>query len=156
MKLADQRLEQQVEAVMEQGRQVRPAPDVVRARLLARARAGRGRLARFLDADAGALDPRRVAGAANGGRRGGALVFVTAGTAAALYQYAGVFRLSALRSWSSAAYDLRGAIAIDRWGRAGSSCSEPVLAPARFLELVRKANRGRSWCPKRRGDIGSA
>jgi hypothetical protein len=38
MKL-DPRIEQEVEAVMEQGRQIRPAPDVVRARLLARARA---------------------------------------------------------------------------------------------------------------------
>lgn len=39
MKLNDQRIEQEVEAVIEQGRQIRPAPDVVRARLLARARA---------------------------------------------------------------------------------------------------------------------
>jgi hypothetical protein len=39
MKLADQLIEQEVEAVMEQGRRIPPAPDVVRARLLARARA---------------------------------------------------------------------------------------------------------------------
>jgi hypothetical protein len=39
MKLEDQLMEEEVEAVMEQGRQIPPAPDVVRARLLARARA---------------------------------------------------------------------------------------------------------------------
>jgi hypothetical protein len=39
MKLENQVIEQEVEAVIEQGRQIPPAPDVVRARLLARARA---------------------------------------------------------------------------------------------------------------------
>jgi hypothetical protein len=39
MKLENQVREQEVEAVIEQGRQIPPAPDVVRARLLARARA---------------------------------------------------------------------------------------------------------------------
>jgi len=39
MKLEDQVIEQEVEAVIEQGRQIPPAPDVVRARLLSRARA---------------------------------------------------------------------------------------------------------------------
>lgn len=39
MKREEQLIEQEIEAVMEQGREIRPAPDVVRARLLARARA---------------------------------------------------------------------------------------------------------------------
>lgn len=85
MKLADQRLEQQVEAVMEQGRQVRPAPDVVRARLLARARA-----AVAASRSSSTPMPALSTPAAGPGRRiavaaAALLVFVTAGTAAALY-----------------------------------------------------------------------
>jgi len=38
MTLRDQVVEQEVRAVIEQGQQIRRAPDVVRARLLARAR----------------------------------------------------------------------------------------------------------------------
>jgi len=83
MKIADQLLEQEVEAVMEQGRQVRPAPDVVRARLLARARAAVA-ASRAMPIPAlstpVAWRGRRIAVAA-----GAALVLVTAGAAAALY-----------------------------------------------------------------------
>jgi hypothetical protein len=39
MRLRDRVSEQELEAIMEEGRKIRPAPDVVRARLLARARA---------------------------------------------------------------------------------------------------------------------
>jgi|SRR5580692_9242762 TolA-binding protein len=85
MKLADQRLEQQVEAIMEQGRQVRPAPDVVRARLLARARAA----VAASRASSTPLPAFSIPAAWPGRRIAVAaavlLVFVTAGTAAALY-----------------------------------------------------------------------
>ena len=85
MKLADQLLEQQVEAVIEQGRQVPPAPDVVRARLLARARtalaASRASSAEMLEGSTvPAWRGRRIAVAA-----GALLLLGTAGAAAALY-----------------------------------------------------------------------
>jgi hypothetical protein len=83
MKLADQLLEQEVEAIMEDGRQVPPAPDVVRARLLARARAAvaasRATPIPVLSTPV-AWHGRRIAVAA-----GAALVLVAAGAAAALY-----------------------------------------------------------------------
>jgi hypothetical protein len=83
MKLADQVLEQEVEAIMEQGRQVRPAPDVVRARLLVRARAA-------VAASRATPIPAPSAQTAWRGRRmavaaGALLLFGTAGAAAALY-----------------------------------------------------------------------
>jgi hypothetical protein len=85
MKLAAQVLEQQVEEVIEQGRPVPPAPDVVRARLLARARAAVA-ASRASSTPIPALSTptawrgRRIAVAA-----GLLLVFVTAGAAASLY-----------------------------------------------------------------------
>lgn len=82
MKLGEQRIDQEVEAVMEQGRQIRPTPDVVRARLLARARAA--------VAAARASEPIPVLTAGWHGRRlavaaGALLAFGTAGAAAAVY-----------------------------------------------------------------------
>jgi hypothetical protein len=83
MKLADQLLEQEVEAIMEQGRQVCPAPDVVRARLLVRARAAvaASRATPIpVPSTPVAWRGRRIAVAA-----GALLLFGTAGAAAALY-----------------------------------------------------------------------
>ena len=86
MKLADPLLEEEVEEIMEQGRQVRGAPDVVRARLLGRARAAvaasRATPLPVVSAPA-PWHERRVAFAA-----GALLLFGTAGAAAALYSRA--------------------------------------------------------------------
>ena len=83
MKASGQLVEQEIESLMEQGRQVRPAPDVVRARLLVRARAAvaasRATPLPVLTAPA-PWRGRRIAFAA-----GALLLFGTAGAAAALY-----------------------------------------------------------------------
>lgn len=86
MKLADRVLEQEIEAVIERGRQVQQAPDVVRARLMARARAAFA-ASKAPPAPVAALSAgfpsrgRRIAVAASV-----LLVFATAGAAAALYE----------------------------------------------------------------------
>lgn len=85
MKLAEQRIDQEVEAVIEQGRQIRQTPDVVRARLLARARAA-------VAASRAASTPIPVLTAGWHGRRlavaaGALLAFGAAGAAAAVYSH---------------------------------------------------------------------
>ena len=83
MKWGGQLMKQEIESIMEQGRQVPPAPDVVRARLLVRARAAvaasRATPVPTLSTPT-AWRGRRVAVAA-----GALLLFGTAGAAAALY-----------------------------------------------------------------------
>jgi len=82
---SDQEVEAAVETVMEQGRQIRPAPDVARARLLGRARAAVAESRASL-LSASALSPatawrgRRIAVAA-----GALLAFGTAAAGAAVY-----------------------------------------------------------------------
>jgi hypothetical protein len=87
MTLRDQVVEQEVQAVIEQGRQIRRAPDVVRARLLARARVAVARSApatRIATPEsAPAWRGRRLAFAA-----AALLLFSTAGATAALYVHA--------------------------------------------------------------------
>ena len=87
MKLLDQLAEQQVQAVIERGRQIRPAPDVVRARLMARARAAlaasRRATASAPPETAPAWRGRRIAFAA-----AAILLFTAAGATAALYSHA--------------------------------------------------------------------
>jgi hypothetical protein len=83
MKRGDQLLKQEAEAIIEEGRQIRPAPDVVRARLHARARAAVA-AARASSTETPALSiawrGRRIALAA-----GGLLLLGAGGAAAALY-----------------------------------------------------------------------
>jgi len=91
MKLSEQRRDQDVEAVietvMEQGRQIPPAPDVARARLLGRARAA------VAEARASSLSlPAASAAGAGRGRRmavaaGALLAFGTAAAGAAVYAH---------------------------------------------------------------------
>jgi hypothetical protein len=87
MNLRDQVAEQEVQAVIERGRQIRRAPDVVRARLLARARLAVARSApatRLATPEAApAWRGRRLAFAA-----AALLLFTTAGATAALYVHA--------------------------------------------------------------------
>jgi hypothetical protein len=85
MKRGGQVMEQEIESIMEEGRQVPPAPDVVRARLLARARAAvaasRASSTEMLEGStAAAWRGRRIAVAA-----GALLLLGTTGAAAALY-----------------------------------------------------------------------
>ena len=87
MTLRDQVAEQQVRTVIEQGRQIRRAPDVVRARLLARARVAVARSAFATQALTAERTPawrgRRFAFAL-----AALLLFSTAGATAALYVHA--------------------------------------------------------------------
>jgi hypothetical protein len=84
MTLRDQVAEQEVQAVVEQGRQIRRTPDVVRARLLARARgavaASRSVTSVAAPETAPAWRGRRLAFAV-----AALLLFTTAGATAALY-----------------------------------------------------------------------
>jgi hypothetical protein len=87
MKLAEQ-LEREVESIIEQGKQIHPAPDVVRARLLARARAA------VAASSADPPLPMLSTAASWRGRRialamAAALVLVAAGAGAALHLRAG-------------------------------------------------------------------
>ncbi len=87
MKVRDLVAKQEVQAVIERGRHIRPAPDVVRARLLARARvtvsrsAAAARMA--IPETAPAWRGRRLAFAV-----AALLLFTTAGATAALYVHA--------------------------------------------------------------------
>jgi hypothetical protein len=87
MKLRDPVAEEEVQAVIERGRHIRPAPDVVRARLLARARVAVARSAPAtrvaLPETAPAWRGRRLAFAV-----AALLLFTTAGATAALYVHA--------------------------------------------------------------------
>ena len=83
MKGGDPLLKQEVEAIIEQGRQIQPAPDVVRARLHARARAA------VAAASASSTETPALPSAWRGRRiaiaAGGLLLLGTGGAAAALY-----------------------------------------------------------------------
>jgi len=87
MKLDGQVIEREVDAVLEQGRRIQPAPDVVRARLLARARAAVAASAASPNAFPALSTPtvwrgRRIAVAASA-----LLVFAAAAAAAALHSW---------------------------------------------------------------------
>ena len=87
MRLRDPVVEQEVQAVIERGRQIRRAPDVVRARLLARARVAVARSAPATRVAIPETTPawrgRRLAFAV-----AALLLFTTAGATAALYVHA--------------------------------------------------------------------
>ena len=98
MRLRDQVVEQQVQTVIERGRQIRRAPDVVRARLLARARVAAAMSARAtrmaIPETAPAWHGRRLAFAA----AALLLLFSAAGATAALYVHARRLAEPAMRS----------------------------------------------------------
>ena len=98
MRLRDQVVEQQVQTVIERGRQIRRAPDVVRARLLARARVAAAMSARAtrmaIPETAPAWHGRRLAFAA----AALLLLFSAAGATAALYVHARRSAEPAMRS----------------------------------------------------------